>query len=220
MKTTLDYALEYYHKNFSVIPVISKDKKPAIQSWEESKNTRADKKQIQEWFSNGGNSYNIAIVTGAVSQIVAFDIDGKAAREHFDSTIKELDDDSLKVIIHNTTFMKTGSGNTNLIVGFNPQDFQEGEQIKNAVLWHSPGDKHAEIRLKAEGGYIVVPPSIHPNGNKYELLNEFSPAILSREQLEALIVALRNCRKEKYSFSSLGNKDARPIHLVIIDIVE
>ena len=103
MKTTLDYALEYYRKNFSVIPVISKDKKPAIQSWEENKTTRADEKQIQEWFSNGGSSYNIAIVTCTISKIVAFDIDGNAAKEHFDSTIKEIDDDSLKAIIHNTT---------------------------------------------------------------------------------------------------------------------
>lgn len=48
MKTTLDYALEYYHKYFSIIPIIGKDKKPAIQSWEENKTKRADEKQIGE----------------------------------------------------------------------------------------------------------------------------------------------------------------------------
>ena len=207
MKTTFDYALEYYHKNFSIIPIKDKDKKPAIQSWEGNKTKRADEKQIREWFLNGKSSYNIAIVTGSISQIVAFDIDGDAAKEHFDHTVKELDDDTVKAFIHNTTSMKTGSSNTNLIIGFERQDFQEGEQIKNAVLWHSNGGKHAEIRLKAEGGYIIVPPSIHPNGNSYELLNGISPAVLSRKHLEMLIAALRSGRKEIRSSSSSGNKD-------------
>jgi hypothetical protein len=205
MNTTFGYALEYYHKNFSVIPIISKDKRPAVTSWEENKTTRADEKQIREWFLNGG-SYNIAIVTGSISQIVAFDIDGDAAEEYFYRIVEELDD-SIKNIIHNTTTMKTGSGNTNLIIGFNPQDFQEDEKIKNTVLWHSNDDKHAEIRLKAEGGYIIVPPSIHPNGNKYELLNGISSIVLSRKQLEMLIVALRSSHKEKCSSSSSGNND-------------
>ena len=34
MKTDLDYVLAYSHKSYSVIPIVGKDKKPAIQSWE------------------------------------------------------------------------------------------------------------------------------------------------------------------------------------------
>src|ERR687896_1668383 len=124
MKTLLDYAVEYYRKNFSVIPIISKDKKPAIQSWEENKTKRADEKQLREWFLNGSNN-NIAIITGSISKVIAFDIDGDAAKEYFYRTVKELDDDSLMEIIHNTTSLKTGSGNTNIIVGYNPQGFRE-----------------------------------------------------------------------------------------------
>jgi hypothetical protein len=81
MKTTLDYALEYCHKHYSVIPLGSKDKKPAINSWELNKTARADEKQIVQWFSNSEN--NIAIVTGRISSIIAFDIDGDAAKEQF-----------------------------------------------------------------------------------------------------------------------------------------
>jgi hypothetical protein len=189
MNTTLEYALEYYHKNFSVIPIISKDKRPAVTSWGLNKTIRANEKQLQEWFSNDRSGNNIAIITGSISKIIAFDIDGDKAKEHFYRVVEGLDD-SLRDIMHNTTSIKTGSGNTNLIVGFNPQDFQQGEETKNAVLWRIKGDKHNEIRLKAEGGYIIVPPSVHPNGNRYEPINEISPAKLSKKQLKILVTAL------------------------------
>ena len=46
---------------------------------------------------------------------------------------------------------------------------------------------HSEIRLKGEGGYIVAPPSIHPNNNEYTLVNGIDPIILKREQIQKLI---------------------------------
>jgi hypothetical protein len=145
MNTILEYALQYHNKNLSVIPIISREKKPAIQSWESNKVIRADKEQIEKWFSNNEFT-NISIVTGSISGLIAFDIDGDAAKKYFYNIVEGLDS-SLSDIIRNTTSIKTGSGNTNLIIGFNPQDFQEGERIRNAVLWRSNGAKHNEIRL-------------------------------------------------------------------------
>ena len=77
-----------------------------------NKTVRANEKQIQEWFSNGGTNNNIAIVTGRVSKIIAFDIDGDAAKEYFYRTVEGLDDESLEDIIYNAMSIKTGSGNT------------------------------------------------------------------------------------------------------------
>ena len=52
-------------------------------------------------------------------------------------------------------------------------------------------EKHNEIRLKAEGGYIVAPPSIHPNGNRYELINGNSPSILSKDPVKKADSAIK-----------------------------
>jgi hypothetical protein len=91
-----------------------------------------------QWFSN--SQCNVAIVTGRISRILTFDIDGDMAKEQFNRVVEGLDNDEghiIKTAIKNTMSIKTGGGNINLIVGFNPDDFPDEEIIKNAVLWRS-----------------------------------------------------------------------------------
>ena len=86
--------------------------------------------------------------------------------------------------------IKTGSGNTNLIFRFNPEEFPIGDELANTILWKDSSNNqnnHSEIRLKGEGGYIVVPPSIHENDKEYELVNGINPILLTRSQIEKLI---------------------------------
>ncbi len=63
-----------------------------------------------------------------------------------------------------------------------------------------------EIRLKGEGAYIVVPPSIHPNNNNgYTLVNGINPLPLTREQINKLIDILKN-RNKVNDYSHLQTK--------------
>ena len=76
---------------------------------------------MTDWFSDGGqNNNNIAIVTGKVSRIIAFDIDGEQARNHFERIVGDLGDEEIRTAIKNTMLIKTGSGNTNIVIGFRP----------------------------------------------------------------------------------------------------
>ncbi|HSF51270.1 MAG TPA: bifunctional DNA primase/polymerase, partial [Nitrososphaeraceae archaeon] len=199
LKSTLDFATAYIKNGFSIIPLHKKSKKPSIDKWDPFKVSYPSKEQLEEWFSHNGN--NIGLVTGRISAIFVIDVDGKKAYEYYINKIQS--DRQLISANEHTMKIKTGSGNINIVFGFNPQDFSPNE-LRNLVLWRETDDNngkrivdeqdnnnhdhnHSEIRLKGEGGYIVAPPSIHPNNNEYNLVNGIDPIILKREQIQKLI---------------------------------
>ena len=201
---TLAFALEYVQQGFSIFPLKPGSKIPLLVSWEPFQRTHASKGLIEEWFSNGHAENNIAIITGKISRIIAFDIDGEEAMAYFDRAVEPLDDEGLKTALRDTLHIRTGSGNTNVVIGFRQEEFVlEQAKITNAVLWKSEKKedaKHNEVRLKGEGGYIVAPPSIHPNGNRYEIINDTRITVitLSKTQIRKLISAIEN-QAEDYS---------------------
>jgi Bifunctional DNA primase/polymerase, N-terminal len=197
----LDFANEYYTKGFSVFPLRSRSKRPLLTSWKPNQKIRADKEQIRKWFSNTEN--NIAILTGKVSGIIGFDCDGQQAKGYFEHIIQSIEDEDIQNAFKSTMRIKTGSGNINPIIGIKVEDFSDCEEINSIVLWRQKeNEEQNEIRLKAEGGYIVAPPSLLPNGNRYELLNGTSPTptFLSKEQIYRLIAALKQTQIENIPF--------------------
>jgi Bifunctional DNA primase/polymerase, N-terminal len=210
VKNTLKHAYEYYQRGLSILALEPISKKPLVNSWEPFQKVIADEDQIKKWFLSTGNNNNIAIITGRISGIFAFDIDGEVAAKHFDGIIEKIDDKVLRATVRGTMQIKTGSGNRNILLGFRPEDFPPHEELKNSVIWRGK-ELHTEIRLKAEGGYIVAPPSMHPNGNRYELLNGTSPTVLSKEQIYKLITALKQTEKENFPFKR-GVTNSRTIN--------
>ena len=122
-------------QDFSVLPLRPKTKIPLLTSWGPYQRTHASNKQIQEWFSNGHAENNIAIVTGK-------------------RTVEALDDEEIKRALKDTFRIRTGSGNTNVVIGFREEEFTSaGKHITNRVLWTS--GKHSEIRVKGEVAILL-----------------------------------------------------------------
>src|SRR5215217_5076344 len=198
----LTLASEYIQNGFSIFPLRPRSKKPLLTSWEPYKTTYASNERAEEWFSNGHAENNIAIVTGRISRIIAFDIDGEEASNYFNRIIESHDDEGLSTALRHSLYIKTGSGNTNIVIGFREEEFPSSDdKISNSVLWRSEKEdaEHNEIRVKGEGGYIVAPPSIHPNGNRYEVTSGSIPTIptLSKIQIDKLISTIRNQSEER-----------------------
>ncbi|HJT47966.1 MAG TPA: bifunctional DNA primase/polymerase [Nitrososphaeraceae archaeon] len=212
---TLAFALKYIQQGYSVIALKAGSKIPFVNSWEAYQKTFASKGQLEDWFSNGHATNNIAIVKGRISRIIAYDIDGEEALARFNRAVESLDDEELKTALEDTMHIRTASGNTNIIVGVRIEEFTSAEDDKllaSPVLWTN-GSKHSEIRAKGEGGYIVAPPSSLADGKRYELIDGKSAVSkLSKTQIYKLISAIRNQASSKNDWDSRtdsGNTDLK-----------
>lgn len=75
-KTILDYALEYYQRGWSIIPIKTDTKKPAVK-WKKFQTVRADEKQLREWFADSEYT-SLAVVCGAASGgLAVLDLDSE-----------------------------------------------------------------------------------------------------------------------------------------------
>lgn len=151
MKSTvslLDSAL-YYAKELGwcVFPV-NVSKIPAIKDWPNEATT--DEQKIRAWWKENPN-HNIAILTGERSGIVAMDIDPRnGGTETLYEKIFEYG-----ALPHTITF-KTGGGGVHYIFK------HTGWKVKSKGVFDG-------MDSKGDGGYIVVPPSLHPSGKRYEI---------------------------------------------------
>jgi hypothetical protein len=138
-KEVLEAALHYQKLGLSVIPLDPGEKTPLI-VWKGYQKRVATPQEIQKWVEENP-SLNIGIVTGAISGIAVVDVDkgGDAS------------------IYPDTPTVKTGSGN-----GWHKYySVPLGIALRNSVR------KRDRTDVRAEGGYVVAPPSILKSGKSY-----------------------------------------------------
>lgn len=182
------FAAEYFDRGWSVLPLSGK--RPAVPSWRDFQSTRATLNQLQEWFGSG--NANVGIITGAVSGLVVVDCDtpGDAVfwRGQFPPTPLEV---------------TTGRGGSHFYYRY-----PDGEEVCNRA-----GLLQRHIDLRAQGGYVVAPPSRHPNGARYRWLGgdeycldevpHFSPAWIAAEAAEAPVAATKDIRHPRNYIRSI-----------------
>ncbi len=145
--TTLAWARFYAGLGWSVVPVRPGEKIPGI-PWSGFQQARPSMAQLDDWFAIGG--YGIGIVTGRVSGVFVLDFDGEAGQEMLIQLERE------HGALPPTISALTPGGGIHL-------------------LFQHPGTpvatrKHARpgLDVRGDGGFIVVHPSVHRNGRRYE----------------------------------------------------
>ena len=181
MTMTFDLACAYVGLGISVIPLIPHSKKPHFNllretgycrevdgeikaAWEVAQQYIASIDILKRWFHNGAG---IALVGGEVSHSLAYldfdDIDGYRswALDH-------------KKQVNITAVQRTAHGY---------HVFIRTPDTKNGNMYYK--DKKMG-QVKGEGGYVVCPPSWHPDGIQYRWLRKPEDGILSVGSLAEL----------------------------------
>lgn len=149
--TMVDAAVNYAEHGLAVFPLEAQGKRPATEHG--LKDASTDPKKVREMFLKRPFS-NIGMACGAQSGgiiVVDIDIDDEKGKDGNDS-LKEWEHEH--GALPDTAMTLTGRGG-------------------NHYLYRSTGATRSRIACKegidirADGGYIVLPPSIHPNGTQY-----------------------------------------------------
>jgi len=185
-----DTATSYLDMGFSIVPLRPQSKKPTIK-WKEYQSRLPTRDEVEGWKQQFPNA-NIAIVTGKISNLVVLDIDGQEGK---DSIIR------LGGISNETPIVRTGNG---WQAYFAHPDFP----VRNFV------HKMPGLDLRAEGGYVVAPPSIHPNKRTYRWVRVLSVSSLLSPPFE--LTALLRPRKPATPPRprDAGSSDATYLHQV------
>lgn len=167
-------AVFYAESGWSVIPLRSGEKRPALSSWKDRMHEPASPEEVESWWLSDPTR-NIGIVTGMVSGIIVVDADGDDGLQ----TIQGLD-------IPITPTVKTPKGRH--LYFRHP-----GHRVPNAVRM-LPG-----LDLRGDGGFVVAPRSLHPGGAHYEWVDGLSPMDVELAPIPPWLVTTQGHQEHAHS---------------------
>jgi hypothetical protein len=149
-------AFAYLARGWSVVALRPRDKRPLV-AWEPLQTAPPTEAQVRGWF-RGRPDANVGIVTGAVSGLVVLDVDPQHGGEEW---LEQLA--SAHEPLRPTIESITGGGGRHLYFR------HPGSAVGNRTGLR-PG-----LDIRGDGGYVVAPPSVHPNGRRYVWSDGHSP---------------------------------------------
>lgn len=176
----LDAALAYARMGLAVFPLKPCDKVPAVTNGNKSATT--DLEAVEEAWTVKPEC-NIGIATGAVSGgLVVIDVDVDDDEDGY-HTLKAWEDEH--GALPETATCITGTNGMHLY-------YRTDRPLRN-----SAGGKALGIDIRADGGHVVAPPSIHPNGREYEFEQYLSdlPIAEADENVLAFIEYIQGQRR-------------------------
>lgn len=172
----------YRWLGLNVIPAPTGTKKPAIQ-WTEFQERKATDEEIDSWLHDG-SFQNIAVLCGETSDnltVIDFD-EMEAYKQSFDPKIED-----------ETLVVRTGSGRGVHV-------YLRGDKSVATVSYEHQKPKFS---IRGQGSIAILPPSIHPSGQRYEIISRTIEP-MEIEQIEESLAQL---------LSRLGVKDKKPLSM-------
>jgi len=199
------YATLYLNKGLSVIPLKPRSKEPLI-PWKEFQDRIPVEQEISKWFN--GSENNIAIVCGSVSDnLIVIDFDSIDLYDKWYSVI-DRDYHDIRDIVLNTWVVETGKGiHIYLRIDVDRDTFRKSFRTMPRLV--------DGVDIKGEGGYVVAPPSIHPNGKEYRFRigPDIDIAKISRETFDRVVQSIKELREKKEKEAKKEERRSREVKL-------
>ena len=151
-KNMKEWALHYAEMGLAVFPLVCRDKVPAVVGG--CKVATTERTKIERWWDKNPQ-YNIGIATGNKSSglvVIDLDVDKNKGIDGYD-VLRDWQNKHGK--LPETWQSITGRGGYHYF-------------YKDAIVHSNRVGLYEGVDIRGEGGYIVAPPSVHPNGNIYE----------------------------------------------------
>lgn len=145
--TVNELAAEYVDSGWSVLPVRPDEKRPYMTNWLQYTKTRAPKSMVEGWFNNLTGA-GVGAVTGRISNMVVLDVE-KSCPFPIEELLKKYPTQMIA---------RSGGGGYHLFYLYPTNQ----TRVSNRVRIFEGAD------LRADGGFIVLPPTQHQSGNRYE----------------------------------------------------
>ena len=143
----------YIECGFTLVACAPKGKKPIESGWQNSKSTTME--DYYRWIQKNPN-INIGMLTGKSSGVIGIDADGEEGRKHLEKISKgDLPD---------TAKFTTPGGGIRLLYKY-PNHIELKTKVDRL------DGEHSEVCFMSDGKQTLLPPSIHPNGGRYEWIN-------------------------------------------------
>lgn len=146
----------YVDSGWSILPVKPEEKRPFMTNWLQYNHTRASAKMVENWFKSLSGA-GVGVVTGKISNIVVLDVENYC----------KIPIDELLKKYPTQMYSRTGSGGYHLFYQYPTGS----HKISNRVGIFEGAD------LRADGGFIVLPPTRHPSGGMYEWVQTGIPGV-------------------------------------------
>jgi hypothetical protein len=192
--------LQLREPSFRCVPILNGHKKPEGRRWSTEANYPFGHAVLAGYLAQG---HNFGVLTG-IGDLVVLDVDDITRLEAF-GIIEKLPE---------TFTVRTGRGGLHfylLCAGLLDKVILEDPELKD-----SDGDPLHLGELQALGQQVVGPGSIHPNGNRYEVIKDLPIATITKADLLQILAPLkqtgaveaeqaRTARSRKAGGSSIGD---------------
>lgn len=167
MASNLKQALAYLEYGWAVIPITTSGKRKApLCEWHDYHHKLPTKAEVTKWWTQWPNA-GIGVVTGKVSNLLVVDVDPDCK-----------DPGALKKYAPTGLVSKTGRGGCHLFYEY-PHQYTTVPNRVGII----PG-----VDIRCDGGYAILPPSRHENGNIYQWDMGDSPSTLPIDMVEDIVI--------------------------------